>query len=159
MGGGEAKEAIEHMVRDQARNEAKRAKSEAAAFKAKIKADIAADRERRFGKKKESAEENASAPAAPAAPAAAPKAKKVYDSCTVMLRLLDGSNQKVTFKPDDTIGTVHEHVATLWGATMPAGSWVLANTYPVERYTPEHFHKTLKEIGLVPRGALAVQKV
>eukprot|EP00658_Telonema_sp_P-2_P023372 TRINITY_DN19361_c0_g1_i2.p2 TRINITY_DN19361_c0_g1~~TRINITY_DN19361_c0_g1_i2.p2 ORF type:complete len:201 (-),score=60.42 TRINITY_DN19361_c0_g1_i2:143-745(-) len=158
----ESRELMEQMARKKANEDAKKKRAQDKAWKEEVRAKVAADKAARFANKRP-AEEGAAPPEqakSPEAAPAAPKAKKVYDKCTVMIRLLDGSNQKVTFAPSDTVGTVHEHIRGLWGAGMPDGSWALANTFPREVYnSPEAMAKTLLEVGMVPRGALAVQRL
>jgi len=153
----DAKEAREKLTRENDMAERKRAKQADIEHRKKLVLKIAAEKEARKRKADglPPAEEKAP-PAAPAAPKPA-GAKKVHTSCVLMVKTLDGGSEKISFKPDDTVGTVHNHVGMLHMRGEQDG-WVLASMFPRELYTPDKHGITLKEAGLVPKAQLVITK-
>lgn len=136
--------------------ERKREKEEAAIAKKKIQDKIAAGAEARKRKAAGLAPAD-EAPAAAASPAPA-ASKKEHTSCIIMVKFLDGSSQKISFKPEETIGHVHLHIANL-AMSGEMDGWALASMFPREIYTQEKHSTTLQAAGLVPKAQLVVQKL
>lgn len=154
--GIESKEAREKMVRDREIAERKREKEADIAYKKKLLASMAADKEARKRKAQGLPEAAASPP--PAAAVAKPATKKEHTQCIIMLRMLDGGSQKISFKPNETVGDVHAHVATLcMGGTLEG--WALSSMFPRENYTKDKHGMTLTEAGLVPKAQLAITRL
>jgi len=78
---------------------------------------------------------------------------KVYNTCTVQIRMPDNSRLQGEFKPDDTIEQVLAYVNANRkdGGRRPI---VLSSSYPKVTFTGELQDTLLSDAGLVPRGML-----
>lgn len=152
----DSKEAREKMLRERDAAERKREKDADKEYKKKLQAKIQAEKEARK-RKAEGLPAAAETSLAPAAAKPPPPAKKEHTTCVLMIKTLDGGSEKVSFKPDDTIGVVHKHVAMLHMRNQEEG-WALASMFPRELYTADKHGTTLKEAGLVPKAQLVITK-
>ena len=154
----EAKETREKMIRDRDIAERKREKDADAAYKKKLQAKIQAEKDARKRKAEGLPPADSSPVVAPAAPPKPAAAKKEHTECILMIKTMDGSSEKIKFKPDETLGDVHKHLAVLYMRGAMDG-WALSSMYPRELYTPDKYGITLKEAGLVPKAQLVMTKV
>ena len=82
-------------------------------------------------------------------------AKKEYDTCRIQFRLVDGSTQNSSFKADDSLQVIYNHLSEQVMNNMP---FDLSMTFPRKVFSEEDKCKTLKELGLVPSAVLVLRK-
>mmetsp|Transcript_37555 Transcript_37555/g.96919 ORF Transcript_37555/g.96919 Transcript_37555/m.96919 type:complete len:289 (-) Transcript_37555:211-1077(-) len=156
MGKGlhEAQAKFEDQQRKRERMEAKRERDETAQRRKELQEQLRRDKEERKRAREErenaaKAVESAPKPAA----AAAPKPQVEYDSCQVKVVLPDRSTFVSTFAPDAKLMEVYS--AVMEKNPVP---FQLMNTYPRKVFTDEELLEvSLRDAGLVPRGALATK--
>jgi len=163
--GKEALEAQQKWKEDQVKRDAalkRKEKEEERKAKAAIKEKIERDKRERLSKAKPSP---TAVPAQPtttvgsAAPPAQPAVAKEYDTCTIQVRLTNGSTLTKDFKPTDTLRTVHTWVGQD-RTDNHRGFFALSTAYPRKDYSGSALDSTtLKAADLVPRGSLMVKNL
>jgi len=86
-----------------------------------------------------------------------PTAKKEYTESLIQLRFPDGNIIKATFKPTDTVRTVHDHVSLL----LNSSKYNLVSNFPkkVWAYNDKTMESTtLQAADCVPTGTFIVSK-
>lgn len=79
--------------------------------------------------------------------------------CALQIRMLDGEVLKAEFQSEDLLTTVCEYVCS-----QGEGEWyklgiVLSTVFPRRKYSLEEMQKlTLRDVGLVPKGNVVVEK-
>jgi len=128
--------------------------------KAAIKEKIERDKRERLAKTKPQPQD-----AVPVQPVAtpvqppAPSASREYDSCTIQVRLTNGTTLTKDFKPTDTLRAVHTWVGQDRTDTH-RGFFALSTAYPRKDYSGSALDSTtLKAADLVPRGSLMVKNL
>eukprot|EP01114_Cavostelium_apophysatum_P005589 TRINITY_DN1677_c0_g2_i2.p2 TRINITY_DN1677_c0_g2~~TRINITY_DN1677_c0_g2_i2.p2 ORF type:complete len:222 (-),score=93.42 TRINITY_DN1677_c0_g2_i2:31-696(-) len=164
QGGKQAQENKKKFEEDQRKRDEflkKKQAEEERVAKARIKAKIEQDKAERAAAAAKAREGATSQPVASApAPVAAQSAptKKEYTECAIQIRMPDGNSIKASFKPTDTVRTVHDHVALLTGSER----FALTTTFPRKVYSPKDNAMnttTLAQAELVPNGTFVVQNI
>jgi len=125
--------------------------------KAAIKEKIERDKRERLAKAKPQPQETV--PVQPVATPAQPPVSREYDSCTIQVRLTNGTTLTKDFKPTDTLRAVHTWVGQDRTDTH-RGFFALSTAYPRKDYSGSALDSTtLKAADLVPRGSLMVKNL
>jgi len=113
-----------------------------------------------LGKAKPSPQPSATQQTSPSPQATTvPTSAKEYDTCTVQVRLTNGTTITKDFKPTDTLRGVHNWVATS-RTDNQHGPFALSTAYPRKDYSGSALDvTTLKSADLVPRGSLMVKNL
>jgi len=95
-------------------------------------------------------------PTTQAPPTSAPITDSKHTSTAIQVRMPDGNIIKASFKPTDTIRSVHAHVAML----TQNSKFSLMTNFPRKVYSPSDasMDTTLQQAELVPTGTLIVSK-
>lgn len=148
----EAKRKWEEAQRQREEEKQRKEKDEEKLAKARVREKLKQAQENRkalFGKPTNTQAQVQPQPQPPAQ--ATTQGPKTYTECVVQVRLKEGGNVQGTFKPTDTLRTVHDFVAQQTGQS----AFSLSTTYPRKVYSNEALDATtLQSIDLVPRGAL-----
>merc|ERR1712137_257074 len=146
-----AKRAIEEQKRKDEVALMKRQKREEKEARAAIRAKIAAAKEDRLGQAGHVVPSSPSSSDTQPQTSAAPT--KEYSECALAIRLPNGQAVKATFKPSDTLETVHQYL--LQQSTGLPPNFALSTNYPRKAYRGDMLAQvTLSQAELVPRGAL-----
>jgi len=153
----EIKKSYEQKQKERERYLAKKEKEDARIAKEKIMKKIEQDKRERESAKKAAEGGVSTQAAAPVAVQAAPveTVKKEYTEALIQFRTPDGVLLKATFKPTDTIRTVHGHISLLLGNDRVT----LSTTYPRKTYSPNgpEMNETLAQAQCVPSGTFVVR--
>jgi len=82
--------------------------------------------------------------------------KVQYTTCTLQIRLPDGSVQKLDFQATDTLKKVHQHITKNF---TKDSSFLLIVPFPRKEFKDNMLGMTLLEAELAPRGTLTVQMI
>jgi len=134
--------------------ERRQEKKEELRLKQKLKDDIARDRAE-FKRKQTSSKVVPSPKPVPEIPVNQPVAvKKEYNTTRIQFRLSDGSTQNSTFKADDLLQVIYDHMSEKVNYPFD-----LSMTFPRKVFNEQDKCKSLKELGLVPSAALVLKTI
>jgi len=152
----EAKKLWEQKTKEREEVLKRKEKEEEKKAKERIKAKIEQDRLEREAAKKTESSASVQQIAGQQPAEVVTQQKKEYSESLIQIRYKDGNTIKATFKPTDTVRTVHDHVSLLLGQH----NFSLMTSFPRKVYSPRDIvldTTTLLQAELVPTGTFIVQ--
>jgi len=146
-------------VRQQELEKLKKEKIEKEKEKERVKKMMEEDRLERLRKTSHSTASSTPTSTSLPAPSSTPTSTSstIVQNCVLQIRLPSGSTQKVEFKSDTTLRTVHSYITQHF--TNHDSSFNLITTFPKKEFKDNMLDMTLQQADLAPRGVLLVQMI